>query len=63
MSLLDNIRKYNPVNEQEVLLVNEDENQAVKWWTLEEAMQVSKETWMVEHIYKKLIAKTKLEKN
>ena len=31
MSLLDNIRKYNPVNEQEVLLVNEDENQAVRW--------------------------------
>ena len=46
-------------DESEELIVKEDENQAVKWWTLEEALQVSKETWMVEHIYKKLIAKTK----
>ena len=46
-------------DESEELIVKADENQAVKWWTLEEALQVSKETWMVEHIYKKLIAKTK----
>ena len=46
-------------DESEELIVNADENQAVKWWILEEALQVSKEPWMVEHIYKKLIAKTK----
>ena len=59
MSLLDNIRKYNPVNEQEVLLVNEDENQAVRWWTFEEALKVSTEPWMVERVYKKLIQKSR----
>ena len=46
-------------DESEELIVKEDENQAVKWWTLEEALEVSSEAWMVEHIYKKLIAKLK----
>lgn len=46
-------------DEREVLIVNTDENQAVKWWTFEEALQVSNEPWMVEHVYKKLIEKSK----
>ena len=46
-------------DESEELIVKEDENQAVKWWTLEEALEASNETWMVEHIYKKLIANMK----
>ena len=46
-------------DEDEELIVKADENQAVKWWTLEEALEASNETWMVEHIYKKLIAKMK----
>ncbi len=46
-------------DEHEALIVNEQENQAVKWWTFEEALQVSSEPWMVEYIYKKLIAKSK----
>ena len=46
-------------DESEELIVKEDENQAVKWWTLEEALEASNETWMVEHIYKKLIEKMK----
>ena len=44
-------------DEKEVLIVNEIENSAVKWWTFEEALKVSKEPWFVEHIYKKLITK------
>ena len=44
-------------DEKEELVVNADENQAVKWWTFEEALQVSNEPWMVECVYKKLIAK------
>ena len=44
-------------DENEELRVNEDENQAVKWWTFEEALKASTEPWFVEHIYKKLIAK------
>jgi len=46
-------------DETETLVVNEDENQAVKWWTFEEAVQVSDEPWMVERVYKKLIEKTR----
>ena len=46
-------------DEKEDLVVNVDENQAVKWWTFEEALQVSNEPWMVEHVYKKLIEKSK----
>lgn len=44
-------------DENETLTVNETENSAVKWWTFEEALEVSKEPWFVEHIYKKLIKK------
>lgn len=44
-------------DENEALSVNEAENQAVKWWPLEEALAASAEPWMVENIYKKLIKK------
>ena len=54
-----NVTYLAEAEETEALTVNEDENQAVKWWTFEEALQVSKETWFVERIYKKLIAKCK----
>lgn len=43
--------------EEEKLVVREDENSAVQWWTFEEALKVSTEPCMVEHIYKKLIKK------
>ncbi len=46
-------------DEKEGLVVNADENQDVKWWTFEEALQVSNEPWMVERVYKKLIEKSK----
>ena len=46
-------------DENEALTVKEDENSAVKWWTFEEALRVSKEPWFVEHVYKKLIKKCK----
>ncbi len=45
-------------DESEELIVNKDENQAVQWFSFEEAIKASKESWMVEHIYKKLIAKS-----
>lgn len=47
-------------DEKEMLAVKEDENQAVKWWNFEEALTVSSEPWMVEHVYRKLIEKSKL---
>ena len=42
-------------DETQELIVNKAENQAVKWWKMEEVLQVSKEPWMIEHIYKKLL--------
>ena len=46
-------------DEKEELIVNVDENQDVKWWTFEEAVQASNEPWMIERIYKKLIEKSR----
>ena len=54
-----NITYLAEADEDEMLLVKEDENQAVKWWTFEEALKVSTEPWMVERIYKKLIEKSR----
>ncbi len=50
-----NVTYLAEADEKENLVVNADENQAVKWWSLEEALRVSKEPWMVEWIYKKLV--------
>lgn len=44
-------------NEEEALVVNSAENQAVRWWPLADALAVSTEPWMVEHVYKKLVSK------
>ena len=54
-----NITFLAEADEKEELIVNKDENQAVKWWTFKEALEISKEPWFVENIYKKLIEKCK----
>lgn len=54
-----NVTYLAEADEKEALVVNADENQAVKWWTFEEALQVSNEPWMIDCVYKKLIAKSK----
>ena len=41
-------------------MVHKAENSAVKWWTFEDALKISTKNWMVEHIYKKLIERSKL---
>lgn len=46
-------------DEEEKLTVNETENQAVRWWSFEDALTVSKEPWFVDRIYQKLIEKSK----
>lgn len=53
-----NVTYLAEADEKELLLVNEDENQAVKWWTFEEALKVSTEPWMVERVYRKLVEKS-----
>lgn len=54
-----NVTYLAEAEESEELIVQEEENQAVKWWTFEEALKVSTEPWMVERVYKKLIEKSK----
>jgi 8-oxo-dGTP pyrophosphatase MutT (NUDIX family) len=54
-----NVTYLAEADEAEALVVNEDENQAVKWFTFEEALAASTEPWMVEHVYKKLVAKSR----
>ena len=54
-----NITYLAEADENEALTVNEVENQAVKWWSFADALQVSKELWFVERVYKKLIEKCK----
>lgn len=45
-------------DDQEALQSKPDENSGVKWFTPEEALEASSEPWFVEHVYRKLIAKT-----
>lgn len=52
-----NVTYLAEADEKETLVVNREENQAVKWWTFEEALRASSEHWMVERIYRKLIEK------
>ena len=54
-----NVTYLAEADENEKLVVNEEENQAVKWWTFDEALKASTEPWFVEHIYKKLIERCK----
>jgi len=54
-----NITYLAEADENEMVRANEAENQAVKWWTFDEALAVSTEPWMIEHVYKKLIQKMK----
>lgn len=54
-----NVTYLAEAEESEQLVVNEEENQAVKWFSFEEALENSTEPWMVERIYRKLIAKNR----
>jgi len=42
------------------LIIKEDENKGLKWFTREEVLTRPSEPWMVEHIYKKMIRKSDL---
>lgn len=47
-------------SEEDELVIKEDENKDVKWFTLDEALKASTEPWFVNHIYKKLNDKLKI---
>ena len=46
---------------KENVSVKADENSGVAWFSLEEALGKSTEPWFVEHVYKKLINKVKMD--
>ncbi len=52
-----NVTYLAEADESEALIVNEEENKAVKWFSFEDSLKASTEPWFVEHIYKKLIDK------
>ena len=52
-----NVTYLAEAEESEALIVNAEENQAVKWWSFEDVLRVPKEPWMVERVYRKLLEK------
>ena len=54
-----NVTYLAEADEREALTVNEEENQAVRWFSFEEALKASTEPWFVERIYAKLIEKSR----
>lgn len=54
-----NITYLLEVDENEVLKKQKEENSAVKWMTLEDALKKPKEKWFVEYVYSKLNKKLK----
>ena len=50
-----NVTYLAEADENEELVANLAENQAVKWWSFEDVLKISKESWIVEWVYKKLI--------
>lgn len=51
-----NVTYLAEADEQQELVVKEDENQGVRWCTLEEAVTLPTEPWMVKNVYQKLIS-------
>ena len=46
-------------DENETLVVKQDENAGVRWFSTEDALREPTEPWMVERIYRKLIQRVK----
>lgn len=55
-----NVTYLAEADEKEQLIVNEAENQAVKWWSFEDALKVTTEPWFAEWIYRKLMERCRL---
>ena len=56
-----NVTYLAEADEDQMLVINEEENKGVKWFSFEDVINVSSEPWMVESIYKKLIKKIKVK--
>ena len=53
-----NVSYLAEADENDPLIVNEAENKAVQWWPVEEVLKQSRESWLVEHIYPKLLRRS-----
>jgi len=58
-----NITYLLEASENEKLIVNKEENKAVKWINIEDINKEVREEWMKEHIYSKLVNKIKNQGN
>ena len=56
-----NVTYIAEADEECALHINEEENKDVRWFTFDEALKASKEPWMVENVYRKLIERTNNE--
>ncbi len=54
-----NITYLLEADDSEMLQVKADENSGVAWFTPQESLQKSTEPWFVEHVYRKLVQKTR----
>ena len=52
-----NVTYLAETEEKQELVVNEDENKDVKWFSFQDALKASSEPWMVERVYRKLLKK------
>ena len=52
-----NVTYLAETEEEQELVVNEDENKDVKWFSFQDALKASSEPWMVERVYRKLLKK------
>ena len=59
LETLPTVKNLAEADEEETLVVCEEENQAVKWFSFEEALKASTEKWFVDNVYAKLIQKCK----
>ncbi len=46
-------------SEHQATRIAPDENSGVRWMAFEEALSASTEPWMVEHVYRKLVARSR----
>lgn len=55
-----NVTYLMEANDQDELVIKEDENSDLAWFSLDDALKASSEPWLIENIYKKLNKKIRV---
>lgn len=55
-----NVTYLMEANDQDELVIKEDENSDLAWFSLDDALKASNEPWIIENIYKKLNRKIRV---